>query len=61
MCQSCEALTINGVYCHEIGCPDSWMDYKRECFWCASEFQPEERDQAFCDQDCQDCAEDHHS
>ena len=23
MCKSCEALTINGVYCHEQGCPES--------------------------------------
>ncbi len=28
MCQSCEALTINGLYCHEHGCPDAWKDVK---------------------------------
>jgi hypothetical protein len=22
-CHSCEALRINGVYCHETGCPNS--------------------------------------
>lgn len=21
-CQSCDALTINGIYCHEFGCPE---------------------------------------
>ena len=22
-CSRCDSATINGVYCHEIGCPDS--------------------------------------
>ena len=34
MCQSCEVLNINGVNCHEIGCPDAWKDYTRECKEC---------------------------
>lgn len=42
-CDSCEALVINGVYCHETGCPnthsrydaesDSWIK-QRKCFEC---------------------------
>jgi hypothetical protein len=43
MCQSCEALTINGVLCHEHGCPDAWRDYKRKCAWCGQEFIPENK------------------
>ena len=27
MCQQCETVHINGVKCHEQGCPDAWMDY----------------------------------
>lgn len=51
-CDSCEVLVINGVICHECGCPDAWKDYTRKCRWCGSEFQPESRDQAFCDEEC---------
>ena len=52
MCNNCEAVTINGVYCHETGCPDAWMDYKRHCDWCDTEFKPEDRYQRFCDEGC---------
>ncbi len=52
MCDSCEVLNINGVNCHEHGCPDAWMDQVRECKWCGSAFQPEEKGQWFCDDDC---------
>jgi hypothetical protein len=51
-CESCEALSINGVWCHETGCPDAWMDDIRECLWCGSDFHPEERYQACCDESC---------
>lgn len=52
MCNQCEALMINGVYCHEIGCPESWKDYKRECKWCGQDFKPKEKYQNCCSQDC---------
>jgi len=52
MCQSCEVLRINGVLCHESGCPDAWRDYDRECEECGCDFRPEERDQAFCSPCC---------
>ena len=52
MCQSCEALMINGVYCHEIGCPDAWKDYQVECYECGFEFQPEFKGQMICNE-CQ--------
>ena len=51
-CDSCEALMINGVYCHEIGCPDAWQDYLRECKWCGSESKPVDRYQDCCDDEC---------
>ncbi len=53
-CDSCEIARINGVRCHETGCPESWRDEIRECPWCGSEFEPEDRTQRFC---CEDCAE----
>lgn len=51
-CQSCEALMINGVYCHETGCPDAWRDEVRKCKWCGSEFNPENPEQRWCDWSC---------
>ncbi len=42
-CDQCEALTINGLYCHELGCPNTHKRYdheeetwvgRRECFEC---------------------------
>jgi hypothetical protein len=41
-CDQCEALMINGVFCHETGCPnahsryageDDWIK-QRKCFQC---------------------------
>ena len=52
MCNSCEVLNINGLNCHEIGCPDSWMDYKNKCAWCGQEFTPEYKGQKCCSDDC---------
>uniref|UniRef100_A0A6M3JWB1 Uncharacterized protein n=1 Tax=viral metagenome TaxID=1070528 RepID=A0A6M3JWB1_9ZZZZ len=55
MCGSCVALMINGVRCHEQGCPDAWRDYKNECGWCGQKFDPEERGQKYCSEDCAEC------
>ena len=52
MCGSCEALMINGVLCHERGCPESWQDEVRECNECGCDFKPETKDQFFCSDDC---------
>lgn len=52
MCSSCEVLTINGVLCHETGCPDSWKDEQRECKWCGTMFKPEDKHQDCCDVSC---------
>jgi hypothetical protein len=52
MCTSCEVLNINGLNCHETGCPDAWQDETRECLWCGSTFKPEERGQECCDRSC---------
>ena len=52
MCNSCEAVMINRVLCHEIGCPDRWRDCSKECKWCEQVFKPEEKYQEFCSTDC---------
>lgn len=51
-CSQCEMLVINGVACHETGCPRAWADEVRECKWCGSKFRPTEQDHRFCDDDC---------
>ena len=51
-CTSCEALMMNGVYCHETGCPDAWRDYVRECAECGCNFKPVERYERYCSSDC---------
>jgi len=53
MCNQCQALMINGVYCHEIGCPIAWKDYSKECDSCGCDFKPEEKHQTY----CEGCAE----
>ena len=57
-CNSCEVLVINGIKCHEHGCPEAWRDEIRECKWCGTEFHPEDREQVFCSESC---AEDYNS
>lgn len=57
-CSSCEACVINGVYCHETGCPDSWKDERRECKWCGLTFTPKEKHQWCC---CDECFQDYNN
>lgn len=52
-CDSCQLLRINGVICHETGCPEAWRDSVRECRECGCEFKPKDRDQVCCSSDCQ--------
>lgn len=52
MCSSCEVLNINGVACHETGCPEAFKDESRECKWCGQEFTPEDRWQETCSHSC---------
>ena len=55
MCNSCEVLNINGVNCHENGCPDAWKDYDVECSWCGANFEPEFKGQEHCSEQCYEC------
>lgn len=52
MCASCEVFYINGVKCHELGCPDSWRDDNRSCEWCDGDFVPKFKEQNCCSADC---------
>lgn len=65
MCSSCEVININGIPCHETGCPEAYKDTTRSCKWCGHDFKPEERHQNCCGHSCTvaylnipcDCAE----
>lgn len=52
MCNSCEVLYINGVKCHETGCPEAWKDQIFDCIWCGTEFTPEYKGQDYCSESC---------
>ena len=50
-CNQCEALMINGIFCHETGCPNTHKRYDAEtetwntvtvCFECGCEYDPED-------------------
>lgn len=51
-CNSCQLMRIQGVLCHETGCPDAWEDELRKCKWCDREFSPESKNQLCCDKSC---------
>jgi hypothetical protein len=51
-CPSCELARINGIVCHETGCPDAWRTAVRSCDWCGTEFAPADANQRFCDDSC---------
>lgn len=51
-CCQCQLLRINGVVCHETGCPLAYRDERRECRWCGTEFAPEDRGQVYCSPEC---------
>lgn len=54
MCDQCDAVMINGVKCHEAGCPDAWRDRQVECLFCGSEFIRDDKYQKLCDESCAD-------
>lgn len=51
-CSACQLTRINRIVCHEAGCPEEWRDYDRECKECGQRFQPEERRQDLCSEEC---------
>lgn len=42
-CPDCAMTTINGVPCHEQGCPSAWKGQRYECFECGCTFTPDEK------------------
>lgn len=52
MCISCQVLSINGITCHETGCPNAYKDSQSECKWCGQLFTPESKYQDCCSHSC---------
>ena len=50
-CDGCSPSTINGVLCHETGCPEAWRDTTASCFECGCDFYRQSRFQTVCN-DC---------
>ena len=48
-CDSCNVVYINGVKCHEEGCPDAWLDSSKDCLDCGCTFLPYYKNQVICD------------
>jgi hypothetical protein len=51
-CGSCQLMRIQGVVCHELGCPESWKDQHKDCKWCGRPFHPKVRGQQTCSSRC---------
>ncbi len=53
-CDACNVLSIQGIACHETGCPRSHIDpvtgdpYRVACFECGYEFVPDNSSQRVC-------------
>lgn len=53
-CDGCSPSMVNGVLCHESGCPDAWRDRGVACFECGCDFFPSERGLRTCPDCCQE-------
>jgi hypothetical protein len=52
-CDDCAIAVINGVVCHEHGCPSAWKGKPIKCFECGCAFVPSTKNAVV----CVDCAE----
>lgn len=46
-CAQCQLVRINGLLCHEIGCPAAYKDYVYTCP-CGTDFRPKYSRQRWC-------------
>lgn len=47
-CDQCQIVYINGIRCHETGCPEAWREREVCCHECGLDFTPEHRRQLTC-------------
>ena len=48
-CPNCDAKRINGLICHEHGCPTPYIGKTLECANCGTKFKPEEGERPLAD------------
>jgi hypothetical protein len=53
-CDGCNPARINGVFCHETGCPYAWKDKTASCWECGFDFYPDEPSRYSLCQSCQE-------
>lgn len=51
-CEQCDSATVNGVFVHEQGCPDTWRNEVRECRVCGEGFNPKYKLDFYCSSYC---------
>ncbi len=51
-CPSCDSATVNGIFVHELGCPDSYKEILTKCSWCGQSFEADRLHREFCSEDC---------
>lgn len=51
-CLDCQAAMINGLFCHETGCPSAWKTTTRACRECGTTFVPKRFSQQCCSRSC---------
>ena len=54
-CDQCQLARIQGVVCHEIGCPDAWKGSVKECKACGDDFRPKNLFQYRHEKYCYNC------
>lgn len=50
-CDQCQLARIQGVVCHETGCPDAWK-HRRECRNCPRQYTPRDNWMDCCSRSC---------
>lgn len=56
-CDGCSPARINGVLCHETGCPQAWRDQPKECYECGCDvYSPGRLATSVICEDCQQIA-----
>ncbi|MFA5037535.1 MAG: hypothetical protein WC479_10220 [Candidatus Izemoplasmatales bacterium] len=58
-CPNCDSATVNGIVCHEHGCPTPWIGRIFECCFCGEKFRVPEDERPirsfyriFCNETC---------
>ena len=51
-CDSCQILAINGVACHEQGCPNGHKNKTADCKECGRTFRLKHNGQTLCSNKC---------